>query len=126
MYKLPDKLIDMLISKAKNVYDIDVDIVENDKDTDVELSFFSPEGQECSLSIEKGDSIECFCNNVYDYYANFDVSYEAYIWLDSDGHGKNGAPDDMKDVYEDMEWCQSKIYDIYLTVCKYIDENKED
>lgn len=126
MYKLPDKLIDMLINKAKNVYDIDVDIVENDKDTDVELSFLSPEGQDCAFTIEKGNNIECFCNNIYDYYANFDVSYEAYIWLDSDGHGKNGAPDDMKDVYEDMEWCQNKIYDIFLIVQKYIDENKKE
>lgn len=119
MYKLPDKLIDILISD-------DIKISEDDKSAYVVLSFFSPEGQECSLSIEKGDSIECFCNNVYDYYANFDVSYEAYIWLDSDGHGKNGAPDDMKDVYEDMEWCQNKIYDIFLIVQKYIDEKKED
>ena len=87
--------------------------------------FFSPEGQECSLSIEKGNNIECFCDNVYDYYDNFDVSYETYLWLDSDGHGSNGAPYDMKDVYEDMEWCQNKIYDIFVIVQKYIDENKE-
>ena len=31
----------------------------------------------------------------------------------------------MKDVYEDMEWCQNKIYDIFVIVQKYIDENKE-
>lgn len=119
MYKLPDKLIDILISD-------DIKISEDDKSAYVELSFFSPEGQDCSLSIEKGNNIECFCNNIYDYYDNFDVSYETYLWLDSDGHGSNGAPYDMKDVYEDMAWCQDKIYDIYLTVCKYIDENKED
>lgn len=113
MYKLPDKLIDILISD-------DIKISEDDKSAYVELSFFSPEGQECSLSIKKGNDIECFCDNVYDYYDNFDVSYETYLWLDSDGHGSNGAPYDMKDVYEDMEWCQNKIYDIYLAVYKYI------
>ena len=119
MYKLPDKLIDILISN-------DIKISEDDKSAYVELSFFSPEGQDCSLSIEKGNNIECFCNNIYDYYDNFDVSYETYLWLDSDGHGVNGAPYDMKDIYEDMAWCQDKIYHIYLTVCKYIDENKEE
>lgn len=115
MYKLPDKLIDILISD-------DIEISEDDKSADVELSFFSPEGQECSLSIEKGNNIECFCDNVYDYYVNFDVSYETYLWLDSDGHGSNGAPYDMKNVYENMEWCQNKIYDIFVIVQKYIDE----
>ena len=25
-------------------------------------------------------------------YDNFDVDYETYLWLDNDGHGKNGAP----------------------------------
>lgn len=119
MYKLPDKLIDILISG-------DIKISEDDESAYVALSFFSPKGQDCSLSIEKGNNIECFCNNIYDYYDNFDVSFETYLWLDSDGHGSNGAPYDMKDVYEDMAWCQDKIYHIYLTVCKYIDENKED
>lgn len=119
MYKLPDKLIDILISG-------DIKISEDDESAYVELSFFSPKGQDCSLSIEKGNNIECFCNNIYDYYDNFDVSFETYLWLDSDGHGSNGAPYDMKNVYEDMAWCQDKIYHIYLTVCKYIDENKED
>lgn len=118
MYKLPDKLIDILISD-------DIKISEDDKSAYVELSFFSPEGQDYNLSIEKGNNIECFCNNIYDYYDNFDVSYETYLWLDSDGHGSNGAPYDMKDVYEDMEWCQNKIYDIFVIVQKYIDENKE-
>ena len=46
MYKLPDKLIDILIND-------DIKISEDNKSADVELSFFSPEGQECSSSIEK-------------------------------------------------------------------------
>lgn len=53
MYKLPNKLIDILISD-------DIKISEDDKSAYVELSFFSPEGQDCSLSIEKGNNIECF------------------------------------------------------------------
>ncbi len=41
---------------------------------------------------------------------------EAYLWLDSDGHGINGAPYDMKDLYEDFEACESAIYDL----CEYL------
>ena len=52
MYKLPDKLIDILISD-------DIKISKDDKSAYVELSFFSPEGQDCNLSIEKGNNIEC-------------------------------------------------------------------
>lgn len=37
------------------------------------------------------------------YVENYDCSSEAYIWLDNFGHGKNGAPYDMHDVYSDME-----------------------
>lgn len=77
-------------------------------------------GRTVVYQLKKGNNIECFCNNIYDYYDNFDVSYETYLWLDSDGHGVNGAPYDMKDIYEDMAWCQNKIYDIYLAVYKYI------
>ena len=60
MYKLPDKLIDILISG-------DIKISEDDESAYVELSFFSPKGQDCRLSIEKGNNIECFCNNIYDF-----------------------------------------------------------
>lgn len=34
---------------------------------------------------------------------DYDVSYETYLWLDKDGHGKNGAPYDMLDCYRDSE-----------------------
>ena len=43
--------------------------------------------------------------NLRDYINDFDVSYEAYLWLDDTGHGRNGAPYEMIDVYEDMEEC---------------------
>ena len=56
------------------------------------------------------------------YYNDFDVSYEAYLWLDNTGHGTNGAPHDMKAVYEDMEECEGFIYELYQVVDKYIDD----
>lgn len=37
------------------------------------------------------------------------MSYETYLWLDSNGHGKNDAPYDMKDVYEDVEWWRDSL-----------------
>lgn len=34
---------------------------------------------------------------------------EAYLWLDSNGHGKNGAPYRMRDVLDDMEEAEKMI-----------------
>ena len=33
--------------------------------------------------------------------------------LDNTGHGLNGAPYDMKDVYEDMEACKKMVYELW-------------
>ena len=35
------------------------------------------------------------------------------MWLDIDGHGKNGAPYDMRDVYDDMEAVNDMLWDLY-------------
>jgi hypothetical protein len=75
----------------------------------------SPAGQNFNFSIDKTEieTIEDLANAVYEYYEDYDCSYEAYIWLDKTGHGTNGAPYDMKDVYEDMEACEQYILDLY-------------
>lgn len=74
---------------------------------------YSPAGQDFSFSVEIGNSLSEFAQNVLNYYDDFDVCYETYLWLDSDGHGTNGAPYDMKDLYEDMEACREIIYELY-------------
>ncbi len=50
---------------------------------------------------------------VHEYYYNFDVDYETYIWLDNFGHGQNGAPYHIKNVLEDMEECENEIFKLY-------------
>ena len=53
---------------------------------------------------------------IYKYWECFDVCYETYIWLDETGHGRNGAPHDMKDLYEDTQDCADMIYDMWLSL----------
>ena len=77
-----------------------------------EFGKYSPAGQDFFFSVYANDIGE-LASNVLAYYDDFDVSYEAYIWLGDDGHGKNGAPYDMKDVYEDMEACEEYIHEVY-------------
>ena len=94
------------------------------KETMVSFSFekYSPAGRDfyfevCVPNDEDEDDEYNLYYNVADaistYCENFDVSYETYIWLDENGHGKNGAPYDMSDVYKDTESCEKMIGDLW-------------
>ena len=90
------------------------------------LSILSPANQDFNIQVDsEGNEPDYFVNNLYESYSDFDVSYETYIWLDSSGHGTNGAPYDMKDLYEDMEWCQNAILELWRELYK-IDWDYED
>lgn len=62
------------------------------------------------------NNVYALLNNIKDYYDNYDCSYEAYLWLDNTGHGTNGAPYDMKDVYEDMEACEEMTFELWKSL----------
>ena len=76
------------------------------------FSKYSPAGQDFGFSVG-GDDLHELAVSIYNYYESFDVCYETYLWLDEMGHGKNGAPYDMKDLYEDMEACEQIILELY-------------
>lgn len=46
------------------------------------------------------------------YFEGFDPDYEAYLWIGSDGHGKNGAPYHIKDIVSYMEETEMQIHDL--------------
>ena len=80
-----------------------------------EFQKYSPAGQDFNMSIT-ADSIAELSEKLYEKYNYFDCSEEAYIWLDNTGHGKNGAPYDMKDLYEDMEACEKMIRELAVAL----------
>ena len=86
------------------------------------FSKMSPAGQDFNFEVDIGCDIEDFLNIVDNYYQNFDVSYETYLWLDNTGHGKNGAPYEMEDVLEDMKACEQYINDIAWIVNDFIEK----
>ena len=104
------KLTKKLIKKIKNI-GFFVEEYENE----YYFSKYSPAGQNFYFYIDKTEieTVEELADAVYEYYENYDCSEEAYIWLDNTGHGKNGAPYDMIDLYEDMEACEQYILDLY-------------
>lgn len=92
-----------------------VDVESNDGDNfSYEFSQGSPAGQDFSFEVEMEDNnVYTLLNDIRNYYDCYDCSYEAYLWLDNTGHGTNGAPYDMKDVYEDMEACEKMIFELW-------------
>lgn len=65
------------------------------------------------------DDMEAFIDNIHEYYENFDVDEEAYIWIGSDGHGKNGAPYHIADIVKDMEEAEVMMADLYEAFKQY-------
>lgn len=116
MYKtitetFPEELIEMLEEEDFEF------INEEINDGIATLHFYSPANQECFYDIDISYFIEqeipinwseLACDALSNH-LNFDVSEHAVIWLDESGHGVNGAPYDMKDVYEDFEWVKNRI-----------------
>lgn len=80
-----------------------------------EFGKYSDCGRDFTFSIffNTLDDISDIADKIYEYYEDFDVSYETYIWLDNFGHGMNGAPDDMLDVYNDTKQCKGFIEELY-------------
>ena len=89
----------------------------DEKETDIIFSFekYSPAGRDFCFEVcvpnDEDEYViyDSVADAIYTYFEGFDVSYETYIWLDENGHGKNGAPYDMSDVYKDTESCERMI-----------------
>lgn len=78
-------------------------------DNEIYLNIFSPAGQD---SCHEFSICETYDKTEYDFSVMvdaFDPDAEALLWVDSDGHGKNGAPYRLRDVLEDMEWVKDKL-----------------
>lgn len=60
-----------------------------------------------------GTDLGSLVQSMSEYYEGFDVDAEAYLWLDSNGHGKNGAPYRMRDVLDDMEAAERMVEQLF-------------
>lgn len=84
------------------------------------FSIFTSAGQDLNVEIEMDKrDVSTLVTNLENHYESFDPEAETMLWLDQDGHGKNGAPYHMKDVLADMEEAEKKIYELYKAVEKY-------
>lgn len=96
--------------------------IDREKNTvTFDFSKFTPAGQDFFFSVTmQGDDLDSLIAEMSDYYESFDVDEETYLWLDSDGHGKNGAPYRMRDVLEDMEAAEKMMGDLLEAIRKIV------
>ena len=100
-------------------WSVDFSEPQNGK-TDVNFAKYTSYGQDFNFSVElEDDYMEAFIDNIHEYYENFDVDEEAYIWIGSDGHGKNGAPYHIADIVKDMEEAEVMMADLYEAFKQY-------
>lgn len=89
---------------------VDTETNHAQQETEFTFSQYTPAGQDFSFPVTmQGKDLDSLVGNIKEYYDNFDVDEETYLWLDETGHGKNGAPYRMKDVIEDMEEAEKMI-----------------
>lgn len=94
------------------------DVGVDDSDGTFTLSFGFRNCEE-DYSIEfSPDSLDRLVEDVHDAYENYDTDYETYIWLDSTGHGSNGAPYRMRDLLEDKEAIEKGLEDLWLKLSR--------
>ncbi len=74
-------------------------------------------GQDFCFDIPfKHNDLYSLAENVLSYYESYDPETETYFWLDTSGHGRNGAPYHIKDILADMEEIEEKLYELYCTI----------
>lgn len=106
-----DDLTDAIVACAEaNGWKVNAGIIYKEQKSEFEFQKYSPAERDFSFSAEmKCANINSFIENIGEYYENFDVDSETYIWLDQSGHGRNGAPYRMRAVLEDMEATEKMI-----------------
>ena len=97
--------------------DWNVSVDETDEGLDIELENWSSYGQDLLVPISCKKDFSDFLDNLYEYYENYDVSYETILWVDPlTGHGRNGAPYELKDILADMESCENMIEELHTSL----------
>lgn len=87
---------------------------------------YSPKSQDCVIEVGCAETKEELVEQIEFFVSNFDVSENTYLWLDNHGHGKYGAPYDMRELYEDMEWFKNEAEELAKQMRRFLIEEAQD
>lgn len=111
--ELPDKLVSVIEENGFSILESNPGTFRFEKR--------SPCGQAFEIAVDS-NYITNLPEALLAYFDFYDPSYEAYLWLDDTGHGKNGAPWCMGTVYADMVECKNYIWRLYQIVSAYVQD----
>lgn len=110
---MKEKIIDKVIEVAESLGWICC-VEHEGEETTFQFEKYSPAGHDFVFSEKMHkDDVATLIHGIYRYYEDFDVSEETYLYLDSSGHGVNGAPYDMRDLYNDIEASCNDVEKLY-------------
>ena len=81
----------------------------SDEMGDIEFSQYSPAGYDFDFCLENKETASELVEELDSYIEGYDPYYEANLWVGDDGHGRNGAPDNPRDIIADMEACKEMM-----------------
>jgi len=91
--------------------------IQQKKRVEFEFQRYTKMGQDFFFTVSmKGNDTDSLISEIEDYYDSFDPDYEAYLWIGTDGHDRNGAPYHIKDIVSDMEDAEAMIKTLYETL----------
>ena len=123
MMELSERIIEVLEAHDISVCGEITERTYNNDGYDVELETYSPEGEDVIVSLIYDGTEEDFIREFISYANNFDADEHAEMWVNS--RGKNGVPDNIRDLLEDAEWIKDTLMEI-ADELKELDEESEE
>ena len=85
------------------------EIKTDNKKTGLELSKFSPAGEDYNFYIEFDGTKENLNEEINEYYENFDVDEHVEMWIEAKKNGVSGVPNSIRQLLEDAEAIEEMI-----------------
>lgn len=108
--KLSQKVTEWKVSVSQN---------GDRNETVVEFNTFSPAGEDfyATLVIDGKPTVTEIAESLLAYHEDFNPVAEALLWVDSEGHGKNGAPD-LEELIADKKHMKQEMLDLYNAITR--------
>lgn len=94
-----------ILENVVEEFDMTLTIIDQEDSFDYEFECWTSCGGDFIFDIIVNPDFKPidFMKELLSYIDDFDPDYETYLWLDTNGHGKNGAPYHIRDILEDNE-----------------------